>query len=636
MPQIAQRIRLTLGTAGHIDHGKTALVRNLTGCETDRLREEQERGMSIELGFAPCVLGELQVGIVDVPGHEHFIRPMVAGATAIDAVIFVVAADDGPMPQTREHLDIITLLGVRAGVVALTKIDRVTPEELRVSREVLGEFLRGTFLESAPIIGVSNVNGEGFGELHTALRDMVARLQPRPADGVFRMPVERAFSVKGHGTVVTGVPVSGSIEVGAEVTLLPAGLTAPIKAAQVFTRPAQRAAAGQCTALNVRHWDHHAIERGQVVAEPGYFEPGRWLACRLELLPREGLFIRHAAHVRLHTGTSDVPARVYLLDRDTLEAGQSAFVQIRTEEPLIAGPRDHFIIRTLTPVQTVGGGTILELIPGRYRRHSPEIVADLAQRATALASNAGFVEYCIRTDSEPPTVAAALSRRVKLRPAALQAILAELVAAGRLVSAAGGWVHSEVAASLSERVAAQLAVWHAAHPDQPAATREELALSCGLSPAQFAVALELLKAAGTIRTSGERLALASHQPAGPSRADQLQARVEAAYRERPFAPPEAEELAAAWKVEPFKVTAAVRKLLETKILIRIAADVVLHREAIDKARTLLVEEIRQAGRLESVRFKYLLDTSRKYAIPLLDYFDRTGLTRRDNNTRYLR
>jgi selenocysteine-specific elongation factor len=215
-------------------------------------------------------------------------------------------------------------------------------------------------------------------------------------------------------------------------------------------------------------------------------------------------------------------------------------------------------------------------------------------------------------------------------------MLAELAAAGRIMQVPGGWVHADVATELSGRLTTQLAAWHAAHPDQPGATREELIPNCGLTPAEFAVALELLKAAGTIRASGDRLALASHQPAGPSQADQLQTRVEAAYRERPFAPPEAEELAATWKTEPFKVSAAVRKLLETKVLIRIAADVVLHREAIDKARAILVEEIRQAGRLESVRFKYLLDTSRKYAIPLLDYFDRTGLTRRDNNTRYLR
>ena len=263
-----EQINITLGTAGHIDHGKTALVKCLTGCETDRLKEEKERGMSIELGFAPCKIADKQVGIVDVPGHENFIKTMVAGASGMDAVILVVAADDGVMPQTREHLDILTLLGIRHGIVALTKIDRVSPEHRATVQANVAAFLRGTFLENAPILPLSNITGEGFDPFLEALWALVQSIEPRRLDGVFRLPLERGFSISGYGTVVAGIPVAGMARAGDEVVLLPENVTGRIRRVEVYGQPSDAVKAGQCAALNVGHWGHHAIHRGDTLTSP--------------------------------------------------------------------------------------------------------------------------------------------------------------------------------------------------------------------------------------------------------------------------------------------------------------------------------------------------------------------------------
>ena len=269
----AEQINITLGTAGHIDHGKTALIKLLTGCETDRLKEEKERGMSIELGFAPCSLGDIEVGIVDVPGHENFIKTMVAGASGVDGVLLVVAADDGIMLQTREHLDVMTLLGVGHGIIALTKIDRVKAERVEQVRAELETFARGTFLEGAPILPVSSITGEGFGPFLSALIALVDAIEPKSSAGVFRLPLERGFSVKGHGTVLSGIPVSGAVRTGDQVVLLPQGTEGRINAIQVYGRDSDVAQSGQCAALNVRHLDQKSVRRGNVVATPGYFRP---------------------------------------------------------------------------------------------------------------------------------------------------------------------------------------------------------------------------------------------------------------------------------------------------------------------------------------------------------------------------
>ncbi len=404
---------ITLGTAGHVDHGKTALVRCLTGCETDTLRQEKDRGMSIELGFAPCVIDDWEVGIVDVPGHEDFIKTMVAGTSGMDGVIFVVAADDGVMPQTREHLEILTLLGVRHGIVALTKSDRVSEDQVELARQETSDLLKDTFLRDAPILPVSNVTGTGYDAFLTALQEMVRTIEPRRTDGLFRLPVERTFSVKGYGTVVSGIPVSGSAKTGDEVVLLPEGTVGRIKTIQIYKHIGEAVRAGQCTALNVPQLDHKTIARGHVLTVPGYFAAADFYTCQVQMLPHEGVFLKNASQVKFHTGTSEVMATVYLPQGNTVAAGEQAIIQFHLAEPVVAGPADRFIVRSLSPVRTIGGGIIVEADERRHKRNKPQILKDLAERAAAVSNEETFVEYCVRSAKTGLADTAEIAVRVK-------------------------------------------------------------------------------------------------------------------------------------------------------------------------------------------------------------------------------
>ena len=391
------QINITLGTAGHIDHGKTALVKCLTGCETDRLREERERGMSIDLGYAPCTIGDLEIGIVDVPGHEHFVKTMVAGAAGMDGVILVVAADDGVMPQTREHLEILTLVGIRHGLVALTKIDRVAADDLELVRAELADYVKGTFLDGAPILPVSSVTGQGYDHFHEVLATLVGQITPKSKGGVFRLPVDRAFSAQGFGTVVAGIPVCGQAHIGDELVVLPHNLTGRVKRVEVYGRASDTVMAGQCAALNVGHWQSGAIRRGDTVTLPGYFSPQVWYVCQLRLLPRNKLRLKQGGEVKFHTGTTEIGAAIYNLEQGELHEAGEYLVQVRTQAPVVAGPGDRFILRSLSPMRTIGGGTIIEAESRRLKRTRPNVREELQQRAAAVHDDTTFVEYCVRT-----------------------------------------------------------------------------------------------------------------------------------------------------------------------------------------------------------------------------------------------
>ena len=438
-------LNVTLGTAGHVDHGKTALVKALTGCNTDRLKEEKERGMSIDLGYAPCRVSDLEVGIVDVPGHESFIKTMVAGACGMDGVILVVAADDGIMPQTREHLDILTLLGLRHGLVALTKIDRVDDSRRQQVLADLRGFLQGTFLEGAPILPFSNVTCEGFDPFLAALEGLVRSITPRRADGVFRMPLDRAFSAKGFGTVVAGIPVAGSASLGGEAVLLPQNFTGRIKRIEVYGQAGDTVLCGQCAAINLGHCDAKEIRRGDVLTLPGYFTPQEFYVCRLRLLPLEKISLKSGAEVKFHTGTSEVNATLYPLESGELRGNSTQIVQLRMKRPIVAGPGDPFILRSFSPVRTIGGGTIIEAVERRLKRNRPGIAEDLAVQAAAVGDDARFVEYAIRTAPAIAIPKADLARRTKTLYPRLEEILsrprARAEGAGPGDGALSSWRH---------------------------------------------------------------------------------------------------------------------------------------------------------------------------------------------------
>ncbi len=628
-------INITLGTAGHIDHGKTALIKLLTGCDTDHLKAEKERGMSIELGFAPCLVSDLEVGIVDVPGHENFIKTMVAGATGIDAVIFVIAADDGVMPQTREHLDILTLLGVRHGVIALTKVDMVDADHLEIVTQEIVDFLKGTFLEGAPILPVSNITGQGFGDFLDALKELVASIEPKPSDGVFRMPVERTFSPKGYGTVVTGIPVAGSIRIGDELTLYPQGRRGRIKNVQVYKHTGDAALVGQCAAINVPQWDYKDVSRGNVVAAGDMFEPCIWYLCDLQILPHDRLFVKNAASMKFHTGTSETVGTVYLLEGNSATAGRKVLAQIRLNDPVTAGPGDRFILRTPSPAQTVGGGVIVEALTGRLKRSKPGVLEDAKERAQAVRERRDFVAYCIRTAQEEAVDRVALMKRVKLPMPVIEGLVSQLSADGTVVEIASRrLMHRDTVDATAESLSAILRAYHKQRAESPGMQRETLLEQSRRVKDVFDGVVTILLSDGRLAERKGRLALPEHKEQFSDKESELIQRIEAIFLQRLFDPPGTDDIAALVRRPVAEVEKTLRILSEQQRLVRVEK-LLFHAEAIAKARQLLVEYIEKEGRFESVKMKYLLNTTRKYAIPLLDYFDRVGLLRRVGNTRYL-
>ncbi len=630
-------LNLTLGTAGHVDHGKTALVQSLTGCNTDRLKEEKERGMSIDLGYAPCRIRDLEVGIVDVPGHESFVKTMVAGACGMDGVILVVAADDGIMPQTREHLDILTLLGLRHGLVALTKIDRVDEARRQEVIADLGRLLHGTFLEGTPLVPFSNITYDGFHELNVALENLVRSIAPRRADGVFRMPLDRAFSAKGFGTVVAGIPIAGAASLGGEMVLLPQDLTARIKRIEVYGQSSDTVLCGQCAAINLGHLDAKEIRRGDVLTLPGYFTPQEYYVCRLRILPLEKIALKNGAEVKLHTGTSEANATLYLLESGELRGDSTHIVQFRTKRPIVAGPGDPFILRSFSPVRTIGGGTIIEAGPRRLKRNRPGVAEDLAVRAAAVDDDARFVEYAIRTAPEMAISKADLARRTKTLYPRLEAIVSGLLQGQKVLALpAELYLHSTTAAEAGDRLLGQLAEYHRRAAESPGMTWEQLGEACPWPKPVLEALVRRLKSDGRLVEQNQRLARAEHRPIFQDRdAAHLEA-IESCFREQGFAPPSAAELAEKLKIPPAAIDKLLRILQEHQRLVAVGEGLLFHQEAVELARRRLVEHIQKEGRLESVQFKYLVDTTRKFALPLLDYFDRTGLLRRVGNTRYLK
>ncbi|MBP7052531.1 MAG: selenocysteine-specific translation elongation factor [Phycisphaerae bacterium] len=632
-----QQHNITIGTAGHVDHGKTALVKLLTGCDTDRLKIEKERGMSIELGFAPCVIADLEVGIVDVPGHENFVKTMVAGASGIDGCILVVAADDGVMPQTREHFDILTLSGVRHGIVALTKVDAVPPERTQAATQEIRQFVTGTFLQDAPILPISNITGQGFEEFYEALKTMVAAITPKTASGIFRVPVERAFAAKGYGTIVAGIPTCGSIGIGDEVELLPQRNKGRVRAVQVYGRDSTRAMAGQCAAINIPQWDHKDIQRGNVISMSGYFAPHQWYLCEFKLLDDERADFKNGARVKFHTGTSETTAAVYLFQEGSLKPGQRCLIQVFLNESVVAGPRDHFILRSLSPMRTLGGGIVVEAIERRLKRTHPDVLADVAERAKAAANPKDFVEYSIRTAESVAADEKQISVRTKTPLKELAPLLAELTGAGRILPVSGRlYVHIETAQRVRQQLLDLVLAFHRQRPESPGIAREQLMAESAVRKEVFDALIERLRSEGRLVERKGCLALPEHREQFNDAEQQLLQSVESMFKMHPFSPPGPQEVADKTRTTLPQVQRAIRILIEQQKLVRVEQDLYFHADAVADARQRLIAYIKEHNGLESVQFKYVLDTTRKYAIPLLDYFDKIGLTRRVGYTRLLK
>ncbi len=640
LPMSAPRKNIMLGTAGHVDHGKSALVKLLTGCETDTLAEEKQRGLTIDLGFAPCRLADDRiVGVVDVPGHVDFIRNMVAGAHGVDVVIFVVAADDGIMPQTREHLHILSLMGLRHGLVALTKIDLVEANRSQLVIEDLRRLLVGTFLANAPISPISNITGEGYEDFFDALNQVVTACEDRSSAGVFRVWVEDVFTIRGPGTVITGIPSSGLVRIGDPLTLLPAGLAGHVRRMQVYGDDATEARAGECVALNLPELGHEQVRRGMVLCASDAVAPVTMAEAELRILDSVKGKVDDFVEAHLHVGTASVLARVAMLEGTEMTAGQRQMVQLRLAEPLPLVPGDRFVVRANLPAQdqtglaTIGGGRILGVSNVRLRRMKSWTLNSLAARRDALDDPARWCELMLR-ESGLPLPVSDLQKICLLRPEEMTAILEKLRADGRVVSLPGGTLtHSAVVEAAAAKMFAAVRSFHTANPQRAGLTREELFSLVG-GPADICeLAAASLASAKRIERQGAVFTQAGWSARITDRDQQLSERISEAFQGAGWAGPAASDLATTLSEPIARVEKIIKLLVEKAVLVRLDERLCIHHDALEAAKQEALRLFGQKRSFSTMEFRDALGVSRKHAVPLLDYLDKLRFTVRSGHDR---
>jgi selenocysteine-specific elongation factor len=631
---------IVLGTAGHVDHGKTALVKALTGIDTDRLREEKERGITIELGFAPLDLeGGERISVVDVPGHEKFVKNMVAGATGIDLVVMVVAADEGVMPQTREHLDICTLLGIRLGVVALTKVDLVDEDWLSLVQDDVREFLKGTFLADAPVVPCSAVTGRGIPEVRRSITEAVARLEERRDSGLFRLPIDRVFTMKGFGTVVTGTLVSGKVEVGDTVEIMPSKVQAKIRGIQVHNESRDAARAGQRTAINLQGVEKETVSRGEVLTHPGIFEAGRRPDVFLHYLRGGEKKFKTRSLVRFHTGTSEVIARVLLLNREEIEPGAGAFAQVLLDSPVVVMGRDRFVIRSYSPVRTIGGGEILDPQGRKQKRGIDQFLREL--EILLSGTDAERVETIIGRAGAAGLSAWDLAVRSGMAMADLQKIIKDLAQKKKVIlpEKDGSRIIAYPAyQALQDRLLAEIEGYHRKNPLKEGMPKEELrmVLPEEVDAKLFNMAARELEKEGRIAVEKESVRLTGHRVSLKGELEGLKTKIAQTYLKAKLTPPLVKEILERFDSKPGEVQSVLGVLLKEGVLLKVTEELYFHRSPMDQLKSDYVKLLAKDGKATPATFKDLTGLTRKFIIPLMEYFDATKLTIRVGDHRMLR
>ncbi len=630
-----------IGTAGHVDHGKSALVKALTGTDPDRLKEEQERGMTIDLGFAWLALpGGETVSIIDVPGHEDFINNMLAGVGGIDAALLVVAADDGVMPQTREHLAILDLLRVKSGIVALTKVDLIDdPEWLELVTEDILELLDDTCLAGAEVVPVSAKTGHGLRDLAGRLAQLLSATAPRLDLGRPRLPIDRVFTMAGFGTVVTGTLIDGRLRVGQEVAVLPQGLKARIRGLQVHKQKVEEAVPGSRVAINLTGVGNDELWRGQVVATPGWLEPTRAIGAQLEILPSAARPLRHNAEVGFFAGSAEIVARVRLLGADEIAPGHSGWAQLLLREPVALERKDRFIIRQPSPSLTIGGGVVVDPhLTRRLRRSRPDVVGRLETLAHGTPEEA-LLEALRRQE---PCAVCDLVQQSGLPADAAQAAVARLLDGGQALVLGGngrdggqapGGKASLISASgwaaLLDRLTALLGEYHRQWPLRLGMPREEVKSRLRLEGKAFNDVIETAIGQGVLAGAEAILRLPEHEVRF---APQDRARVNAllaAYSSNPYGPPSIADAEAQVGAD---VLAA---LFDKGLLARVSADICFLPQVYERMVQLVVEHIKTKGSINVAQARDLFGTSRKYVLPLLEHLDEIKVTKRVGDDRVL-
>src|SRR5215510_5551774 len=634
---------IIVGTAGHIDHGKSALVRALTGTDPDRLPEEKKRGITIDLGFADLELDDLRIGFVDVPGHERFIKNMLAGAHGIDLLALVIAADEGVMPQTREHFDICRLLGVRNGLVVITKRDLIDEDMLVLVEDEARELVAGSFLENAPIVSVSSRTGSGLDQLKQQLAAMGKRVPPRSQDFVTRLPIDRAFSMKGFGAVVTGTLISGKIKEGDELELLPAQVNVRVRGLQVHNKSVPEAHAGQRTAVNLAGVDTAQIERGMVLAPAGRLRPTQVVDVWIDVLPGASRAVRSRSRVRFHIGAAEVLGRVRVRDGPShIGAGNSGLAQLRLEAPVVAVHGDRFILRTYSPAETIAGGVILDPFAIRHRARDLARAREILRLLGSEERTQKFTAF-VRASGDRGLHLADLAAATGWTNGVLDAVASEIRKQGAVIETGGVYLARESFDRFTGAVLVELEQHHKREPLARGMLRETLRekVFTRSFPEVFAGVIARLEADGKAVSEKDIVRLTEHSVGLSEQDIALSKRIEEIYLAAGVEAPSLDEamtkanVSAAQRVQARKL---LQLLIEEKKLVRIQGDMFMHAQAVANLKTKLHAYAAQhePDRLIDVpAFKDLAGVSRKYAIPLLEYFDREQVTRRAGDKRLI-
>jgi selenocysteine-specific elongation factor len=632
--------RVVLGTAGHIDHGKTTLIKALTGVDTDRLKEEKERGITIELGFTfmPLPSG-LKISIVDVPGHEKFVRHMVAGATGIDMVALIIAADEGVMPQTREHLDICKLLRVKKGLIALTKTDLVEKDWLELVKEEIREFVKGTFLEGAAIVPVSSTTGEGIPGLVAEIDRLAQEVEERSSEGLLRLPIDRVFTMRGFGTVITGTIIAGKVSVGDTLEVLPKGLEAKVRGIQAHGEPVETATAGLRVGINLQGLEKDIVDRGNILALAQSLRPTSALDTIFQLLPGVPKPLKNRTRVRFHVGTTESLGRAIILDREEIKPGEEAFLQLRLEEPVVALPGDRFVIRSYSPVFTIGGGEILDAFPTRHKRLSEQVKEEMA----ILEKGSDDEKIRLRLLKARPAGLSwpELVMRSNLLPSKLRPLVDQLVAKGGILRFNGDrlrYLHPQVMADLKRFSLDYLKDFHQKNPLQTGAMKEELKskLPPQVDVRLFNHLLSALIEEKKILAEKETLRLFSHTISLKAEEKDLHKKIVLLFAKARLQPPTVKEVVSELGASENELKPVLQLLTKEGTLVKVKEDLYFHRQALEELEGRMVSFLQQNKEMTPTHFKEVSQVSRKFAIPLLEHFDGKKLTMRIGDKRVLR
>jgi selenocysteine-specific elongation factor len=630
-----------VGTAGHIDHGKTTLIRALTGRDTDRLKEEKERGISIELGFTYFDLPSgRRAGIIDVPGHEKFIKNMLAGAGGVDVVVLVIAADEGVMPQTKEHLNILSLLQVKKGIIALTKKDMVDSEWLEMIIEQIRDEIKDSFLKDAAIIPVSSVTGDGLKELIAEIDTVTEVVEEKDNHGTFRLPIDRTFTITGFGTVVTGTLISGSVNEGDKIEIYPKGIESRVRSLQVHEKNVSTAYAGQRVAVNIANVRTDDISRGDVLARPGSMEPTMMLDARLEVLGSADKAIDNRDRLRLYHGTSEIMCRVVLLDREELKPGDSAFVQLRLEEETACMKGDRFVIRTYSPMLTIGGGTILEPNPPKRKRFKEDVIEELKIKEQGDPTEV-VESYLIQNSGRYPEVKDIAKAAGNIGKESLEKVLQALSEKGAIQQFRLGddvyVLHTRYLRDVETKLNELLEAYHRKNPLKSGMSKEELRTRIfeGMKPRLADLVFGYYEAQGVLRLDNQYAALSGFKVQFNKIQEQIRAVIEKSYTENRFSPPKLSELAEASRLDKNQSQVVYAALIDMGRLVKLDEDMAILKEAYDEAAELVRKHIKENGSIQLGQFRDMLGTSRKYAMALLDSFDHNKITKRVGDNRVL-